>query len=70
MDRNIFAVGDSSRSGDAPSAVGSFPTSCSTHHQDDAGQAGVFTALPHVTDLATYMIRDVIAFSKSLTNFK
>ncbi|CAF95456.1 unnamed protein product, partial [Tetraodon nigroviridis] len=37
---------------------------------EEARRAGVFTALPHVTDLTTYMIHDIIAFSKSLTHFK
>ncbi|XP_070770398.1 nuclear receptor subfamily 1 group I member 2 isoform X2 [Enoplosus armatus] len=30
----------------------------------------VFTALPHVTDLTTYMIQDIISFSKSLQDFR
>ncbi|CAG05861.1 unnamed protein product, partial [Tetraodon nigroviridis] len=83
MDRNIFTVGDSSRSGDAPSAVGPLSPSCSSlpsvpprgetqqsREGEEARRAGVFTALPHVTDLTTYMIHDIIAFSKSLTHFK
>lgn len=85
MDRNIFTVSDSSRTGNAPSAVGSLAASCSslpsTYHRgsseaqqsregEDARQGRVLTALPHMTDLITYMIHDIIAFSKSLTNFK
>lgn len=85
MDRNIFTVSDSSQCGNALSAVGSLSPSCSslpsTHHRgssetqrnqeaEDARQGCVFTALPHVTDLTTYMIHDIIAFSKSLANFK
>uniref|UniRef100_A0A3B5BIS8 Nuclear receptor subfamily 1, group I, member 2 n=1 Tax=Stegastes partitus TaxID=144197 RepID=A0A3B5BIS8_9TELE len=30
----------------------------------------VFTALPHMTDLTTYMIQDIISFSKSLKDFR
>ncbi|XP_056244513.1 nuclear receptor subfamily 1 group I member 2 isoform X1 [Seriola aureovittata] len=30
----------------------------------------IFTALPHVTDLTTYMIQDIISFSKSLQDFR
>uniref|UniRef100_A0A3B4Y4T8 Nuclear receptor subfamily 1, group I, member 2 n=1 Tax=Seriola lalandi dorsalis TaxID=1841481 RepID=A0A3B4Y4T8_SERLL len=30
----------------------------------------IFTALPHLTDLTTYMIQDIISFSKSLQDFR
>lgn len=85
MDRNIFAVRDSSQSGSTSSDVSSLFTPCSslasarlrgcpetpqTQGGETARQGRVFTALPHVTDLATCMIHDIIAFSKSLTDFK
>lgn len=63
MDRNIFSVSGSSPPGATP------PTSrpCGPSQTQ---QGCLFTALPHVTDLATCMIHDIIAFSKSLTDFK
>ncbi|TNN04294.1 hypothetical protein fugu_001323 [Takifugu bimaculatus] len=79
MDRNIFAVRGSSQSGPASSDVSSLSTSArlrgrpetpQTQGGENARQGCVFTALPHVTDLATCMIHDIIAFSKSLTDFK
>ncbi|TWW80963.1 Nuclear receptor subfamily 1 group I member 2 [Takifugu flavidus] len=79
MDRNIFAVRGSSPSGPASSDVSSLSTSArlrgrpetpQTQGGENARQGCVFTALPHVTDLATCMIHDIIAFSKSLTDFK
>lgn len=85
MDRNIFAVRDSSQSGTTCSDVRSLFSSCSsfpsarlrggpetpqTQGGENTRQGCVFTALPHVTDLATYMIHDIIAFSKSLTDFR
>lgn len=50
------------------------PSSLSHSHQKQDGEtdkkASVFTALPHVTDLSTYMIQNVIRFSKSLWFFR
>ncbi|XP_028249365.1 nuclear receptor subfamily 1 group I member 2 [Parambassis ranga] len=45
-------------------------SSCSFHHEEDEVKNCVFSALPHVTDLTTYMIKDVISFSKSLQEFR
>ncbi|XP_053185022.1 nuclear receptor subfamily 1 group I member 2 [Scomber japonicus] len=36
---------------------------------EEVRKSSVFTALPHVTDLTTYMIQDIISFSKSLKIF-
>lgn len=40
------------------------------HIRNDAENRCVFTALPHVADLTTYMIQNVISFSKSLQDFR
>ncbi|XP_028991924.1 nuclear receptor subfamily 1 group I member 2 isoform X2 [Betta splendens] len=36
----------------------------------DISKSSVFTALPHIMDLTTYMIQDIINFSKSLRTFR
>ncbi|KAK2839906.1 hypothetical protein Q5P01_013646 [Channa striata] len=41
-----------------------------TQHVNDVGKNSVFTALPHLMDLTTYMIQDIISFSKSLRDFR
>nr|XP_004551432.1 nuclear receptor subfamily 1 group I member 2 [Maylandia zebra] len=40
------------------------------HIRNDVENRCVFTALPHVADLTTYMIQNVISFSKSLQDFR
>ncbi|XP_040005232.1 nuclear receptor subfamily 1 group I member 2 isoform X2 [Xiphias gladius] len=37
---------------------------------EEVSKSSVFTALPHMTDLTTYMIQDIISFSKSLQDFR
>ncbi len=37
---------------------------------EQVGKNGVFTALAHVTDVITYMIQDIVRFSKSLRDFR
>ncbi|XP_044221878.1 nuclear receptor subfamily 1 group I member 2 [Thunnus albacares] len=37
---------------------------------EEVRKSSVFTALPHLTDLASYMIQDIISFSKSLQIFR
>nr|XP_046261137.1 nuclear receptor subfamily 1 group I member 2 isoform X2 [Scatophagus argus] len=84
MDRNIFFVSDTqsaSEPSDAYSLSASFSSSSSSslcdsfekqENQDSlqVRKSSVFTALPHVTDLTTYMIQDIISFSKSLRDFR
>lgn len=86
MDRNIFPVSENSQSESEPSHAGSLSTSfstsssssslCGSFQAQEAQEAehirksSVFTALPHVTDLTTYMIQDIISFSKSLQDFR
>ncbi|XP_041857486.1 nuclear receptor subfamily 1 group I member 2 [Melanotaenia boesemani] len=41
----------------------------SDNHKGD-GNRRVYTALPHMADLTTYMIKDIISFSKSLQDFR
>uniref|UniRef100_A0AAX7SN45 Nuclear receptor subfamily 1, group I, member 2 n=1 Tax=Astatotilapia calliptera TaxID=8154 RepID=A0AAX7SN45_ASTCA len=80
MDRNILPVNTHKQTPtSSPSA-----TSCSSssscfhssikkqeHHiRNDVENRCVFTALPHVADLTTYMIQNVISFSKSLQDFR
>lgn len=40
------------------------------NHSKEAKRKTVFTALPHLSDLGTYMIHDIIRFSKSLQAFR
>ncbi|XP_070694236.1 nuclear receptor subfamily 1 group I member 2 [Pempheris klunzingeri] len=78
MDRNIFPVSENSKSTSEPSCACSPPSSSSslcggreeTQEGEEAIKGGVFTALPHVTDLTTYMIQGIISFSKSLQGFR
>ncbi|XP_047455958.1 nuclear receptor subfamily 1 group I member 2 isoform X2 [Mugil cephalus] len=59
----------SSFSSSSSSLCGSFEKQES--QEGDGGTARcVFTALPHVTDLTTYMIQDIIRFSKGLQDFR
>ncbi|XP_071332426.1 nuclear receptor subfamily 1 group I member 2 isoform X2 [Trachinotus anak] len=50
----------------------SFCGSCEKqeNQQEEVRKSTVFTALPHVTDLTTYMIHDIISFAKSLQDFR
>uniref|UniRef100_A0A1A7XGC3 Nuclear receptor subfamily 1, group I, member 2 n=1 Tax=Iconisemion striatum TaxID=60296 RepID=A0A1A7XGC3_9TELE len=43
-------------------------SSCSSENKDYTGC--VYTNLPHLADLTTYMIQDIIRFSKSLQDFR
>lgn len=72
MDRNILAVNTHKQTA---SKLFNPLTECSIkkqeHHiRNDVENRCVFTALPHVADLTTYMIQDVISFSKSLQDFQ
>ncbi|XP_030613238.1 nuclear receptor subfamily 1 group I member 2 [Archocentrus centrarchus] len=40
------------------------------HKENKVENSCVFTALPHVADLTTYMIQEVISFSKTLQDFR
>uniref|UniRef100_A0A3P8RKY1 Nuclear receptor subfamily 1, group I, member 2 n=1 Tax=Amphiprion percula TaxID=161767 RepID=A0A3P8RKY1_AMPPE len=40
------------------------------HKEDEVKNTCVFTALPHLADVTTYMIQDIISFSKSLKDFR
>ncbi|XP_045909864.1 nuclear receptor subfamily 1 group I member 2 [Micropterus dolomieu] len=81
MDRNVLPVSEYNQSAGKPSYAfslfSSFSSSssclCGTskkleNHEGD--ESNVFTALPHVTDLTTYMIQDIISFSKNLQDFR
>nr|XP_043871754.1 nuclear receptor subfamily 1 group I member 2 isoform X2 [Solea senegalensis] len=43
---------------------------CGSSEGEKVGKSSVFTALPHMADLTTYMIQDIICFSKSLPDFR
>lgn len=59
----------SSSSSSSSCLCGSFQKQQSQERKHE-GKSSVFTALPHVTDLTTYMIQDIISFSKSLQGFR
>ncbi|XP_069010117.1 nuclear receptor subfamily 1 group I member 2 [Embiotoca jacksoni] len=59
----------SSSSSSFSSLWGSFEKQ-ENHEGDEVKNGCVFTALPHVADLTTYMIQDIISFSKSLQDFR
>ncbi|XP_044072736.1 nuclear receptor subfamily 1 group I member 2 isoform X3 [Siniperca chuatsi] len=65
MDRNILPVSEYNQSASKPSDACSLSSSSSS-----LCGTSVFTALPHVTDLTTYMIQDIISFSKNLQDFR
>ncbi|KAM9346821.1 nuclear receptor subfamily 1 group I member 2 [Symphorus nematophorus] len=84
MDRNILPGSECNQSSSEPSyacslsSSFSLPSSSSLRgsfekQEDQEGEqvrkSSVFTALPHVADLTTYMIKDIISFSKSLQDF-
>ncbi|XP_073330452.1 nuclear receptor subfamily 1 group I member 2 isoform X3 [Pagrus major] len=79
MDRNILPVNEDNQSASEPSSTSSSSSSSSVSGSFDKQENVegkpdrkncVFTALPHVTDLVTYMIQDIISFSKSLQDFR
>ncbi|XP_054471010.1 nuclear receptor subfamily 1 group I member 2 isoform X2 [Anoplopoma fimbria] len=82
MDRNVLPasnynwsesslcfVSSSSNSSSISSFSGSFETQ-EKHEDEEVRKASVFSALPHLTDLAAYMIQDIISFAKSLRDFR
>ncbi len=71
----LYACSLSSSSSSPSSSLSSSSLFSSFEKQDNqegeqVQKSGVFTALPHVTDLTTYMIQDIISFSKSLRDFR
>ncbi|XP_070832203.1 nuclear receptor subfamily 1 group I member 2 [Chaetodon trifascialis] len=85
MDRNILPASEHNQSASEPSCTcslsssSSLSSSCSVcssfeKQENQEGEqfrkSSVYTALPHVTDLITYMIQDIINFSKSLQGFR
>lgn len=85
MDRNILPESEFSQSGSEPSSACSSLSSsvlssssnlCGSFEKPESQEgeqvrkSSVFTALPHITDLTTYMIQDIISFSKSLQDFR
>ncbi|XP_075896106.1 nuclear receptor subfamily 1 group I member 2 isoform X2 [Nelusetta ayraudi] len=81
IDRDVNTGGESSRPGgevprvDPPPASPATPSLSPTEgqgaRQEQRGRKGIiFTSLPHVTDLTTYMIKGVIDFSKGLQEFR
>ncbi|XP_078142067.1 nuclear receptor subfamily 1 group I member 2 [Centroberyx gerrardi] len=57
----------------SPLSSASFPCGSLEIEENKEGsesrKSGVFTALPHVTDLTTYMIQNIISFSKRILSF-
>ncbi|KAI3356326.1 hypothetical protein L3Q82_017548, partial [Scortum barcoo] len=84
MDRNILTVsGDNAPANESlyacslsSSFSSSSPDLCISFEKrenqegDRVRKGSVFSALPHLTDLTTYMIQDIISFSKSLQDFR
>lgn len=75
MDRNALPVGQDESESElcslsSTSLSGSFETPENQEHEEAGKKGSVFTALPHVADLTTYMIQDIITFSKSLRDFQ
>ena len=77
MDRNIHRMSEDDQSPCEPSSTSSSSSSSLSGPFDkqenvdgNPDRKSVFTALPHVTDLVTYMIQDIISFSKSLQDFR
>ncbi|XP_029315000.1 nuclear receptor subfamily 1 group I member 2 isoform X2 [Cottoperca gobio] len=74
MDRNVLPANEynESESSFSPSLLslsGSFEKQ-ENQEDEEARKGSVFTALPHVADLTTYMIQDIITFSKSIRDFR
>ncbi|XP_030283636.1 nuclear receptor subfamily 1 group I member 2 isoform X2 [Sparus aurata] len=83
MDRNILHMSEDDQSPSEPCSTSSSTSSSSSSSSLSGSfdkqenvegnpdrKSSVFTALPHVTDLVTYMIQDIISFSKSLQDFR
>ncbi|KAM8749432.1 nuclear receptor subfamily 1 group I member 2 isoform 3-T3 [Acanthopagrus schlegelii] len=76
MDRNIHRMSEDDQSPCEPSSTSSSSSSLfgpfdkQENVDGNPDRKSVFTALPHVTDLVTYMIQDIISFSKSLQDFR
>ncbi|XP_076603227.1 nuclear receptor subfamily 1 group I member 2 [Chaetodon auriga] len=85
IDRNIVPASEHNQSASEPLCTRSLSSSsylssscslCTSFEKQDnqegeqIRESGVYTALPHMTDLATYMIQDIISFSKSLQGFR
>ncbi|XP_049450729.1 nuclear receptor subfamily 1 group I member 2 isoform X1 [Epinephelus fuscoguttatus] len=79
MDRNVLSVSEYNQSENSLSSFSSSlsPSSSSTlsgsfekQENPEVREGSVFTALPHVADLTTYMIQDIISFSRSLRDFR
>lgn len=81
IDRDVNTGGESSRPGGevprvdpppaSPATSSLSPTEGQGARQEQCGiKAIIFTSLPHVTDLTTYMIKGVIDFSKGLQEFR
>ncbi|XP_059199057.1 nuclear receptor subfamily 1 group I member 2 isoform X2 [Centropristis striata] len=85
MDRNVLPASEYNQSDGklcslSPSSCSSSSSSYSSlfgsfnkqenEEVEEARKGSVFTALPHMADLTTYMIQDIISFSKSLRDFR
>lgn len=80
MDRKIFPVNENiqseSEAHTSSLSASSSSTPCGFFETQEVPEgehmtkSSIFTALPHVTDLTTYMIHDIISFSKSLLDFR
>ncbi|KAM7407242.1 hypothetical protein PAMA_003121 [Pampus argenteus] len=60
----------SSSSSSSSSSLLGFFEKHETQESEEVRKSNVFTALPHITDLTTYMIQDIISFSKRLKIFR
>lgn len=60
----------SSSSSSSSSSLYGFIEKQETQEGEEVGKSSFFTALPHVMDLTTYMIQDIISFSKGLRDFR
>ncbi|XP_041806118.1 nuclear receptor subfamily 1 group I member 2 isoform X2 [Chelmon rostratus] len=85
MDRNVLPVGEHNQSASESSCTCSLSSSssssspcshCGSFEKQESQEGGqvrqssVYSALPHMTDLITFMIQDIISFSKSLQGFR
>lgn len=80
MDRNVSVGGESSGPGGdvahadppcaSPVTLSLGPEGLGTWQEQRGRKRIIFTALPHLADLTTYMIKGIIDFSKGLHEFR
>ncbi|XP_050926773.1 nuclear receptor subfamily 1 group I member 2 isoform X2 [Lates calcarifer] len=67
---NFFCFSSSSSLSSSSSSLCGSSEKQENQKGEEVRKGSVFTALPHITDLTTYMIQDIISFSKSLQDFR